>query len=419
MYCAHCGKELAEGANFCTACGSQASVAERLAIAEEMAPEEMGGVSAALSSGRARSRLRMSPMILLVLALALTAGIAAAAIYVYTQTQLPNSERNVVADYEDIRGFESEGTVDSPVDTSTAVERLFNGWWRSAGSTQSIFHHISNGVEYIYQVSPDVMASSPVDEWDDFVFDSKRAIESTKHYESGETGAATEPLNAITFEGGLTYLMYASDENTLVMQNIDGTGYSVSGSLLRMVDIPDTLSKLAEETEVVSASATAEEVSHFSFEHCEFDLPEYWRGKVIVEQKNDRVTIYAKTVHDAGYGGALAWIRLGDENATIAHGDVASRWVYDREYAPGQYVIVWAATPATCVVSGMITSGWSLEESIAEMYRNMPRDLFDDYVGLSSGGRLSANDITVANKGSVFERDCYALDSFPSLIEVR
>ena len=90
MYCANCGKELVEGANFCTACGSRSVVAERMAAPEEATAEATGGVSTALASGRSRSRLRMSPLVLLVLVLALTAGIAAAAVYVYNEVYLPS-----------------------------------------------------------------------------------------------------------------------------------------------------------------------------------------------------------------------------------------------------------------------------------------------------------------------------------------
>lgn len=92
MYCANCGKELVEGANYCAACGSRAAVAERMAAVDETTPEKTGGVHAALESGRSRSRLRMTPLILLVLALALTAGVAVAAYYVYTEVYLPSVE---------------------------------------------------------------------------------------------------------------------------------------------------------------------------------------------------------------------------------------------------------------------------------------------------------------------------------------
>ena len=97
MYCAHCGKELVEGANFCSTCGARAGAAGRVAAAEGLpgkAPEATGGVSAALASGRSRSRLHMPPIILLALALALTAGIAAAAYYVYTEVYLPSAQND-------------------------------------------------------------------------------------------------------------------------------------------------------------------------------------------------------------------------------------------------------------------------------------------------------------------------------------
>ncbi len=100
MYCAHCGKELVEGANFCSTCGARAGAAGRVAAAEGLpgkAPEATGGVSAALASSRSRSRLHMPPIILLALALALTAGIAAAAYYVYTEVYLPSAQNHQAA----------------------------------------------------------------------------------------------------------------------------------------------------------------------------------------------------------------------------------------------------------------------------------------------------------------------------------
>ncbi|MBQ9042376.1 MAG: zinc ribbon domain-containing protein [Eggerthellaceae bacterium] len=420
MYCANCGKELVKGANFCTACGSRSAVAERMVAAEEVAPAEVGGVSSALASGRSRSRLRMSPLVLLVLVLALTAGIAAAAYYVYTEVYQPSLAQDEANEYEDASNDELSDGGGAVTDASNASnDFLFNGWWQSVGQTQSIFHHIENGVEYIYQIPPDVMAAFPVDEWDDYAFNSKRTVESTAHFEVGEVGAAVEPCDAISFEGGVTFLMFASDIDTLVRQDIDGSNYSVSGSLVRMHDIPRKLSELAEQTEVASASTVQAENYHFAFDHFEFELPEYWRDRVTVEQEDGRTVIYAKDVHDAGYGGALAWVWTGGEDATRAKGDVGSKWIYDHEYAPGQYVIVWAATPAVCVVSTMITDGCSLEESVAKVCRDMPPDLFEEFIDLSSGGRLSTVDITVPNKEGVGELDCYAFDAFPPLIDVR
>ena len=106
MYCVNCGNELVDGARFCSACGWHAVDEPAVAVAAEASGEEIGGVSAALASGRSRSRLRITPLILLVLVLALTSAVAAASYYIYTQVYLPSVERG---SYEAYQASENDG----------------------------------------------------------------------------------------------------------------------------------------------------------------------------------------------------------------------------------------------------------------------------------------------------------------------
>jgi len=296
VYCAHCGKELVEGANFCSTCGARAGAAGRVAAAEGLpgkAPEATGGVSAALASGRSRSRLHMPPIILLALALALTAGIAAAAYYVYTEVYLPSAQTNS-------------------------------------------------------SISYDVAAE-----------------------ESSQNAPAAE-------------------------------------------NVP-----LAENSPAAE-SAPPEEDYHFDSNHYGFDLPNYWRGRVIGEQDGDTTVIYPKAAYDAGYRSwQLARISLGDEMAARPGGDVSSIRIFAEEYQDGQYVITWATTPALFVVSMMISDGATLEESMALMGDDAPLDLVADYVDLSSGGILGLDDLTVENQMKVTEQSCYARSALPPLIGIR
>ena len=286
MYCSNCGKELVEGANFCTSCGSRSAAAERMAAIGEKAPEETGGVSAALASGRSRSRLRMTPLILLVLALALTAGVAAAAYYVYTEVYLPS----------------------------------------------------------VRQAAPEI-TSEPVGEGSD-----------------------------------------------------------------------------APESE--SFGAPEDESFHFGTEFYEFDLPEYWRGKVVVVQDGAMSTVYAKAGYDAGYKLQLASMRIAS-GIGGGYGDIGWNMILDEEILPRIVIKVGATTPASALMSFNVETSAGSSEEIAFMtpeeaaeivYPDVPKAILSDYIDLSTGGALSFEDLGNVDRQFVFANSCYARDTLPPLI---
>ena len=95
MFCANCGKQLADEVRFCTSCGVPVERAESFGeLADGVGAGAAGAAKpanfkAAMDSTKARGKRRMPVIVLVALALALTSAIAFAAHYVYTEHIAP------------------------------------------------------------------------------------------------------------------------------------------------------------------------------------------------------------------------------------------------------------------------------------------------------------------------------------------
>lgn len=92
MFCTHCGKEIPEGARFCTSCGVALSLDDSIQQAEtrsQKSKEIDSNLETAINQTKTRSRRYVHTIILVALALALAAGTAYAAYRAYTEVIAP------------------------------------------------------------------------------------------------------------------------------------------------------------------------------------------------------------------------------------------------------------------------------------------------------------------------------------------
>lgn len=175
MFCANCGKELKDGARFCSACG--APVASGVAGAEE-APVDTGsgskplemaqssaqeqathdGFAGQMEQDRKRSRRKLSPLMIIAIVLALLAGTALAAVLIVQQAnqseEVPAQGRQVQQEQETSYPASSE----PELTPEEAAIKALDGWWESQWHKPPYlpaFGHVHDGVIDWYHADAD------------------------------------------------------------------------------------------------------------------------------------------------------------------------------------------------------------------------------------------------------------------------
>ena len=117
-----------------------------------------------------------------------------------------------------------------------------DGWWQSVGQSMSVYHHFSNGTDYVYQQS--------FDDRSVFTFTDSQSY-TVETFEAGSLSFTSDSGVAVHVANGGTYINESGNPSMLVCRNMDGSGYSGSGSLVRLEtgEPPATLSELAAQVE--------------------------------------------------------------------------------------------------------------------------------------------------------------------------
>ena len=134
------------------------------------------------------------------------------------------------------------------VSTEQAYEHV-NGWWQSVGQSGSVFHHFVDGIDFIYQ--------RDFDDQNKFSYLDTRGY-TVEPFSAGELSFTDDSGVAVHFDDGGTYILEDGDEGFLTCRNMDGSGYSGSGSLARPStgDIPEGLVKIVSQVEGSGSTST-------------------------------------------------------------------------------------------------------------------------------------------------------------------
>lgn len=238
MFCAHCGKELKDGARFCSVCGAPAAegVDEILFDAEvsedSFAPTSdtlkdtsqpqgnQAGFVEQMESDRRRSRKKLSPLMIIAIVLALLAGTAFAALFVAQQAnQTGDSPANGQVD--------SEAVIDDSEapDALTAEINSLNGWWRYGSAWRTNLYYFHDGIIDTYSEDGTLLATSIINR------------ENVKRYDNG---LGDQPSFRTYYEMAGYYYRdlqaFHADNRPDMLDTVseDGAGYSGGGSLGRV-----------------------------------------------------------------------------------------------------------------------------------------------------------------------------------------
>lgn len=410
MYCKECGNELPENAKFCASCGSE--VLAEPAVVETQYTKPFS----------------WAPFIAIGLAcMVIGAGVS----LVFTPaTQAPSNSESASSEAtpasssqatnsssnasdassskttsvsEAATSSETTSTSEASAETVLSAEeqvlKNIEGWWVTVGNSQSVFYRFRGATMEAYYY--------------DF-------IDNTGYHYTGVGNIASiKPLNLYpnTIGGTNGYSINLPSDNSFRYYYYDDQpdflechwstdGYSVSDSLTRLTDVPADLAslgdqmaaELGEPTSLEQSSPTPDTTnatntnSHVVAGRYEFDIPQYWRGRVdiIHEETDDRINIYP-----AGTKFRLITLGIEDAQSERMGGDIGSGNIWSQQLADGNFLVVRVATTGM-FAGGIIQpyfSQYSTEqiELIADLMTNGDRTAEQLFSGdYGSNPRISA-----------------------------
>ena len=238
MYCTKCGAYSEDSASFCRACGNPLKKAAAPGSGQTPPP----------SAGPPKSR---SPLVAVLIVLAVLACIGVGIGLYLSQSGDDGGE---VIDDTSSGTFEldsqSSGSADDGPSAEDAAMESVDGWWQSVGQSMSVFHHFVDGVEYIYQ--------RDFGDHSVFTYSGSRSY-TVEPFDSGTLDFTEDSGVAVHVKDGNTYILENASPTYLTCRNMDGSGYSGSGSLTRpdSTEITDSLLDLAAQVEGSGSTTTA------------------------------------------------------------------------------------------------------------------------------------------------------------------
>lgn len=118
--------------------------------------------------------------------------------------------------------------------SSSSVSEI-EGWWSTAGQYTTLVHgdvchHVTADKDYVYQYSTNDYSFSLV---------TVNEIGDLGRFDGSSFGDSGKGSAYMLGRG--TYLLYDDDKDVLVCRNLDGSGYSMTSSLNRMITVPESL----------------------------------------------------------------------------------------------------------------------------------------------------------------------------------